>query len=284
MANCAVVEWFGFYHSSTSQSFPSCGTSRGAKSASVSSPVNKIDAIELQEYLNSIESEKHKWDTKCFLCSFLKYAFGQGIIKTNVGALLQADKYVAPEREVLTLKNEPKLLQLLPENYRQHAIALIYSGCRISELMRIENADVDREKKIIQVKATKQIREKHKRRGIFYEIREIPLLPKIENFTFPLPRISISRFQESFRVACETLGIKVTPHDMRHTFATRCDDEGIKEKVIQSVLGHKDKRMTQRYKDHKTKDLMQKEFEKMRNSTPIGTPLRTNKCTKPKKK
>ena len=38
--------------------------------------------------------------------------------------------------------------------------------------------------------------------------------------------------------------LNVTPHILRHTFATRCFEAGINAKVVQHLLGHSDIQMT----------------------------------------
>ena len=39
---------------------------------------------------------------------------------------------------------------------------------------------------------------------------------------------------------CNKIRLDVTPHILRHTFATRCFEAGISSKVIQTYLGRKD--------------------------------------------
>ena len=172
-------------------------------------------------------------------------------------------------------------MELLPEKFRKYAIGLIYTGCRYSEFISIQAEDVDKENKTILIKDTKSVRENQRRRGIHYKTRTIPLLPVLEDYEFPLPYISQAYFQRAFKKVSETMGIKVSPHDMRHTFATRCDDLGIKEKVIQGILlGHKNERMTRHYKNHKTAELLESEYAKLRKSTVISTVIRSEKASK----
>ena len=55
----------------------------------------------------------------------------------------------------------------------------------------------------------------------------------------------------------------VTPHTFRHTFATRCMEQGINPKAIQSVLGHAGIDMTLSVYSHVTKQYMTEELSKL---------------------
>ena len=52
----------------------------------------------------------------------------------------------------------------------------------------------------------------------------------------------------------------VTPHQLRHTFATLMLDHGVPLNDVQYLLGHKDPKMTQRY-DHPRPERHRKAFE-----------------------
>lgn len=54
-----------------------------------------------------------------------------------------------------------------------------------------------------------------------------------------------------------------TPHTMRHSFATRCFENGIPAKVVQEVLGHASINMTMDLYTHVIDETKQKEMEKL---------------------
>ena len=53
-----------------------------------------------------------------------------------------------------------------------------------------------------------------------------------------------------------------TPHSLRHTFATRCFENGIPPKVVQGYLGHSTIQMTMDLYTHVMKDVQQDEIKK----------------------
>lgn len=246
----------------------------------MSKPLKMVTAQELQTYLDFAEKkygENPKWWTANLLKAFLKHAFNAGYIKSNFGALLRSERPL-PQRKknILPHELEDKFISMIPEKYRKYAIGLIYTGCRISEFMDIQKEDVDKERGIIRIRETKSIREKERKRGITYHIREIPILPQIENFTFPMKKLIPGHLQRIFKKVSEKIGLKLTPHDMRHTYKSRCNELGIAESVSMAILGHKTVSMAQHY-THNTEELLQREYEKMRQNTPISTPIEDKK-------
>jgi uncharacterized protein YodC (DUF2158 family) len=160
-------------------------------------PIGQVTAQELQGHLDNIEI-KHGGNNKLWaallLKAFLKHAFNDGQIKSNIGALLIADKPpVLRNKNILPQDREGEFLSLFPSKYRPYVVGFIYTGCRISEFMtigRFEDTCVDKGKGILKCRETKSIYAKDRRAGINYRIREIPILPPLQNFVFPLPEIS----------------------------------------------------------------------------------------------
>ncbi len=54
-----------------------------------------------------------------------------------------------------------------------------------------------------------------------------------------------------------------TPHCMRHTFATRCYEKGVREKVIQKILGHSKLDMTLNIYTHTTEEMIEEDIKKL---------------------
>ena len=56
---------------------------------------------------------------------------------------------------------------------------------------------------------------------------------------------------------------RITPHTLRHTFATRAFESGIPPKVVQQILGHSSLEMTMDLYTHVTEDVQTKEIQKL---------------------
>lgn len=56
---------------------------------------------------------------------------------------------------------------------------------------------------------------------------------------------------------------RITPHTLRHTFATRAFESGIPPKVVQQILGHSSLEMTMDLYTHVTEDVQSREIQKL---------------------
>lgn len=243
-------------------------------------PFIAITALELQGYINTIEQPHPKIQIKQLIRACLKYAFTNGHIKVNIGDSLKADIPVAIEKQILPRELENKFVRLFPEEYQEHVIGLIYTGTRISEFMDLNanwKTDIDYNKRIVKVRETKTLRQKDIKAGIKFVFRELPLLDPIAKIKFPLKVVANQTINKNFNKVLAkmnaedpNLNLKVTPHCMRHTFITRCDELGINEGASMSWTGHKTTKIHRRYK-HKTTKIMAEAVDILMNSTVIST-------------
>lgn len=83
------------------------------------------------------------------------------------------------------------------------------------------------------------------------EIRRVPILPDMENLLTRMkeklgtvgnaPILEVWKCNEALARACKEIGIsKLTHHDLRHLFATRCIESGVDIPTVSRWLGHKD--------------------------------------------
>jgi integrase len=123
---------------------------------------------------------------------------------------------------------------------------LAYSGLRInSEALWVTWDDIDWKQKEIIVRGDPVTATKNG------EIRRVPIIKDLENLlnrlkeqlgTIKTERIlQVSRGYESLDRACKEIGIpRLTHHDFRHLFATRCIESGVDIPTVSRWLGHKD--------------------------------------------
>jgi len=124
---------------------------------------------------------------------------------------------------------------------------LAYSGMRVhSEAIWVRWEDVDLEKKEILVRGNPNTGTKNS------EMRRVPIIPDMEQLLARLkdklgtepctgPILKVGKCNEALARACKEIGIsKLTHHDMRHLFATRCIESGVDIPTVSKWLGHKD--------------------------------------------
>lgn len=74
--------------------------------------------------------------------------------------------------------------------------------------------------------------------------------------------ITNSDYNKCLNRICKKAGIEtISMHTLRHTFATRCIESGMKPKTLQKILGHSNISMTMNLYVHVTEDEKEKEMQ-----------------------
>jgi integrase/recombinase XerD len=137
---------------------------------------------------------------------------------------------------------------------------LYYAGLRLNELRNLEWQDIDFERETIHIKDSKG----NKDRVVFLHGKITEFINNIGKGTCGLVLISErgSKYnnrtiQEIVKVASKKSSInkKVTPHTLRHSFATHLLEAGADIRYIQKLLGHKSIQTTQIYTHVANKDI-----------------------------
>jgi site-specific recombinase XerD len=130
------------------------------------------------------------------------------------------------------------------------------TGLRISEACALQTTDIDSKRMLIHVREGKRARDRYvplpDKLLTFlrqYWLQQKPsavYLFSASNDGRPIaPKVVRSVLQKAIRKAGITK--RVTPHVLRHTFATHLLEVGTDIRVIQAVLGHASIRTTTRY-------------------------------------
>ncbi len=188
--------------------------------------------------LNLVEKGKSRSTVRCagFAIKFYLKVTGEnrGIDIPNVSR----EKKIP----VVLSKNEVKKMIMSSNNLTHRLIIqMLYScGMRLSELINLKLRDVDFDRNIIHIKLAKGNKD-----------RIVKLSPKIKK---ELKRINLeyifmsnrnkkyspAAIQKIISNSAKKAGIskKVTPHSLRHSFATHLLESGTDVRIIQELLGH----------------------------------------------
>lgn len=140
--------------------------------------------------------------------------------------------------------------------YRAVAMTMYGAGLRISEACALQVTDIDAARGLIHVRKGKGGRERHVMlaASLLASLRTYwaatrPPQPYLFPGADPRKPIDPRSVREAIRAAVITSGIKkkITPHVLRHSFATHLHELGTDVITIQRLLGHASVRTTMRY-------------------------------------
>ena len=166
---------------------------------------------------------------------------------------------------VLSQEEVMRLLQRTPNLKHRAILALLYSaGLRISELLQLELSHIDLERRQIQIRQGKG----RKDRYVVLAESMIPLLLNYLNSCRPRSYFaegegggpySGSSVRAFLRRSCKRAGIRkqVTPHTLRHSYATHLVENGVNLRHVQELLGHSKPETTMIYTHVARRDLLQ---------------------------
>lgn len=169
-----------------------------------------------------------------------------------------------PARKLKRLGVKPKQLQLPEPEQFEKLLSIIetsgagqarhcadfvrflaFSGCRLSEARQVHWLDIDFKKSEIRVQTAKRSKTSNSS-----QIRFVPIIPPMLTLlerlskNNPQPQETVCHVAEcekSLTRACKLLQIhRITHHDLRHLFATRCIEAGVDIPTVARWLGHSD--------------------------------------------
>ena len=248
--------------------------------------VEKIDHLAIRAYLSHLYRENKKSSLARKLAaqrSFFRYLVDEGLITRSPAEIVATPKQeknlpsFLPVDEVFALVEKPD--PETPWGARDRAILeTLYScGIRVSELVGLSDGDADlhlgivrvygkgRKERIVPIgeKAIEALRAYLPRRDEVLARRK-KSGPRAPLFVNPrgtrLTARSVARILQK-HVLRSGLLRKVSPHALRHTFATHLLDAGADLRVIQELLGHVSLSTTQRY-THVSVDKLMEVYDK----------------------
>lgn len=240
-----------------------------------------IDRDNLIDALSQMKDEGRKDSSIArFMSSlrgFFKFAMAEGLLKQDPTAHLEARKAwqslprFLSQEEVDRLLEQPDLNTEIGSRDRAMLEVLYATGVRVSELVNLKMSDIDLEAGVLNClgKGNKQRRIPIGRSAIshlknYFIVRHKLLkgnqsdLLFIEQAAKPVARQKFWKIIKRYGGSAN-LG-HVTPHMLRHTFATTLLENGADLRSVQMMLGHSDICATQIY-THVTSDHLKSTYK-----------------------
>lgn len=211
-----------------------------------------------------ILKKKYSISTHRQMMSALKH-FGHLFKETNIDDLaLHSPKKSTYLPEVLSQREVVQLLSSTTNIKHRTILAVLYSaGLRIGELINLNISDIDTDRMQIAIHQAKGRKDR-------YVMLAESILPLLNNYLMSYTpktyfiegafgkRYSASSIRSFLHKSCQKAGIKkrVTPHTLRHSYATHLIENGVGLRHIQELLGHSKPETTMIYTHVAKKDLL----------------------------
>lgn len=219
-----------------------------------------IKPKDIRNWLNHLNEDGYKSATMktklAGLKLFYKYCTEEKFISTN-----PADPILFPQVEeslphYLQIEELLRLRQLVENSIQERALieVLYTTGIRIGELAEIKIEDIDWSERLIHIPKGKR----KKGRIVLFtrscaEYLQAYLETRSDNHPFVFVNTTATgpvcnrTTQKKFKTYTKKLGINITPHTLRHTFAAHLAIKGMPLDCIQTLLGHDTPNQTQLY-------------------------------------
>lgn len=267
--------------------------------------LSDVKPMHCQNVLNQMKDDYKTstiYQTRIALyCMFADAVENDVILKNPVTKAVKYNIGKEPKKvRALTIEEQKKFLEVAQgtSNYNQFAF-LLQTGLRTGELIGLKWSDIDFKKKVIHIQRSMEYRysvgewrigEPKSKSGY----RDVPLTEEaisiLKNQREKLKTIKVinmdfkdfvflcrkgeptknSAYDTTLFKLCDKAGIdRFSMHVLRHTYATRAIEGGIRPKTLQVILGHSNVGITMNLYVHVTEDEKMKEVEKIESALKI---------------
>lgn len=221
----------------------------GEELASEITPLMVLEILEeMKRNHYSLKSVKNQ---KTVISTIFRHGIMHGMCETNPATSVELPNGLQSQKR--EMPSDEAIEKIAKSDYLP-ALVMMYTGCRRGEALALEWKDIDFEKNLITV--NKQIIFQSNVPIIKHSTktsagcRKIPLLKKLAD-KLPSKRegrlmddYTLRRFKTDWMKFEKSIGEHVTPHQLRHYYASLLYDASVDVKQAQVILGHSELKMT----------------------------------------
>ena len=226
--------------------------------------ITKVDRMSINMFIRKLRENKLAPSSiirkMASLRGFFKWASSAGIIDKNPASTLEQPKVPQRLPKVVSIKEIEEMLHNNLTPLEHVIMELLYScGLRVSELVNLKTSDIDLSSKYVRCfgKGSKEriipIGEIAKKAVTEYMTERDFLVKKynlntklllIQNSGRLITRQDVYTF---IHAQGKLIHKNISPHTLKHSFATHLLENGADLRVVQELLGHSDVSTTQLY-------------------------------------
>jgi site-specific recombinase XerD len=221
-------------------------------------PPEEMGEVEIRQFLTHIYEEKKLGaSARGTYVSAIKFLYEVVLCRPEVVCRIPSPKRGHALPDILSGSEVMRLLDAIESPKIRAVVITTYgTGLRISEVCALHVTDIDSRQMVIKVREGKGRRDRYvllPERVLFllrrYWVVERPAGPWLFPGRKPGTSISGRSVRQHLTAAAKTAEVhkRVSPHVLRHTFATHLLELGTDLRVIQMLLGHKSIGITVRY-------------------------------------
>jgi len=220
-------------------------------------PPTELGGEEIKVFLQSLQDRGCSPSTLCVYRAGLQFLYGVTLLRPEVMLPVPHAKVRQNRPRVLSGSEIERLIAAISSRVHRAIFIVTYSaGLRISETCALELGDIKSESGVIRIRDGKGSKDR------FAKLSPRALAELRAYWTETRPRrpwlfpgrsgdkpISTHAFRRHLASVSEQLGIKprVTPHQLRHSYATHMLSLGADVRILQFLLGHAEIRSTEHY-------------------------------------
>lgn len=218
---------------------------------------DRLSREEIRDFLVDLVEEKRvSWPYYQQVLAALRYFYRHVVHRGEIVDDIRGPRPAKKLPVVLSRAEVARFFRAIPSLKQRTILMVAYgAGLRVGEVVQLRLADIDRERGVIRVCQGKGKKDR-------YTMLSPALLEMLDRYLWaaqpadllftsrrpdrPITPSTVQRFCQAARQAAG-LAKQVSPHTLRHSFATHLLEAGTDLRVIQVLLGHASPRTTAIY-------------------------------------